>query len=293
MTSPLTSKPLQVRVGAFDVHKIGVKALDWRDPFRVVATLSWPGFFLAVLISELSINTLFAMFYALVPGCIANAAPGSFKDAFFFSLETLATVGYGAMSPATLYGHVVSAIEIVCGMLYTAVLTGLVFFRFARPRSKFLFADRAVISRHNAQDALMIRLGNGDRGVLANAKAKVNALIMDESIEGNRSRRFHALKLVRDEFPLLALTWTLVHIIDHSSPLYGLDQAQWISNDIRLFLTVEAWDVGLSTQVYDLKSYRAIDIAFGVRYADAVAWDANGNTVADMAKISSIEILSE
>ena len=141
-------------------------------PFRPARPLSFgryallAAFFGLLLGVELTINLLFAGLYALAPGSIANARPGSLSDAFFFSIETLATVGYGVMAPGTLYGHVVSSVEILCGMTLTAVFTGLIFVRFSRPKANILFADRPVVTTHNGKPALMLRIGNGRLGLL-------------------------------------------------------------------------------------------------------------------------------
>jgi hypothetical protein len=141
---------MRVRVGAFEMTKKGALRYDFRDPYHLAVSLSWPGFLLMFVVCELAINILFASLYALQPGSVANAAPGSFADLFFFSLETLATVGYGAMSPATLYGHTVSAVEIISGLAFIAIMTGLTFVRFSRPRAKVLYADKAVVATYNA-----------------------------------------------------------------------------------------------------------------------------------------------
>ncbi len=134
---------------------------DLSDPYYIALSLSWPTFALVALLIEIAVNTLFASLYLAQPGSIANARPGSFGDAFFFSLETLATVGYGTMSPDTTYGHIVSAFEIFSGMALTAVLTGLLFVRFSRPKSKVLYSNHALVAMHNGQPTLMLRIGNG------------------------------------------------------------------------------------------------------------------------------------
>src|SRR4029077_5409364 len=133
---------------------------------------------------ELGINVIFALLYLARPGCVANMRPGSLSDAFFFSLETLATVGYGTMAPATLYGHAVSAIEIVCGMVFTAIMTGLLFVRFSKPRPKILFADQAVVTSHNGSPALMVRIANGRMTLLTNAPAQLGGFFFAESRKG-------------------------------------------------------------------------------------------------------------
>lgn len=279
---------LPVKSGAFEVRKIGMQR-DWRDPYHVALSISWPRFFGIMLVLELSLNSLFACLYLLQRGAVANAHPGSFADAFFFSLETLATVGYGVMAPATLYGHIVSAIEIVTGVAFTALLTGLVFGRFSRPRAKILYADHAVICMHEGQRTLMVRIANGRPTMLADAEAHLSALLMETTREGQRFRRPYDLLLLRTGFPLFALTWTLIHTIDEASPLHGWTPQRFAAQEVRLFISIKARDMALAVQVHDIHTYHHDHILFGVHYQDAVSWDEQGRTLADLAKLSLVE----
>ena len=146
--------------------------------------MTWPRFLTALRALYLSANVVFATLFWLVPGSVAQARPGSFADAFFFSIETLATVGYGEMYPATLYGHLVAAAEIVCGLAFIAILTGLTFVRFSRPRAKLVFAANPVVATHNGKPTLMLRIGNGRATVLMDVRAQLNVLLCETSAEG-------------------------------------------------------------------------------------------------------------
>jgi inward rectifier potassium channel len=125
----------RVHGAAFEVRKRGISRFDFRDPYHVAVTLSWPGFVAGALACLAAINVVFAILYIARPGAVQNLAPGDAMGAFFFSLETLATVGYGEMAPAGFYGHAVAAVEIVCGMAFTAILTGILFVRFSKPQA--------------------------------------------------------------------------------------------------------------------------------------------------------------
>jgi inward rectifier potassium channel len=280
---------MTVRVGAYELTKKGARRYDWRDPYHIAVSLSWPGFLLLFVALELALNFLFAALYLLQPGCIANARPGALTDAFFFSLETLATVGYGFMAPATLYGHVVSAIEIIVGMAFVAIMTGLTFVRFSRPRGKFLWADRAVIASHNGRRTLMVRLANGRASLLTDAHARLGALVGERTHEGQFFRRIHELPLSRSRLPVFALTWTLMHEIDETSPLHGHDADSLARADIRLFVAVDAHDRALAADVSDMKDYPPGFVAFGMRYTDAVTVDNDGRTIADLGLLSKLE----
>lgn len=278
-----------VRVGSFEIYKTGASRFDLRDPYHLIATMTWPMFFGCFVLSELSINLLFALLYLAVPGSVANVHPGSLADAFFFSIETLATVGYGAMVPATRYGHVISAIEITCGVVYTAIVTGVIFIRFSKPKAKILYAEQPVVTNHNGHPTLMLRIANGRTHLLADANARIHLLMDEISPEGHRFRRMHTLALARADFPLFALTWTLMHRIDADSPLYGKTAEDLIHSEVRMFVSVEARDPALSAQVHDIRNYPAASIAFGMRYVDAVTSDEAGRTVADVRKIGLME----
>lgn len=280
---------MRVQMGAFEIRKRGAARFDLRDPYHLALSLSWPQFALAFLALNLAINLLFATLYLLQPGCIANARPGAFADAFFFSMETLATVGYGVMAPATLYGHSVAAAEIISGIAFTAIMTGLTFVRFSRAKAKILYADKAVVATYNGRPTLMIRIANGRFGMLVEATAEVGALIGEHSHEGQFFRRIHDMRLTRSRLHLFPLTWTLMHEIDQKSPLHGIGPERLAGMDFRLFVAVKARDYVLAADVYDARTYTAADIAFGMRYADAVSIDAQGRTVADLGRLSLIE----
>jgi len=273
----------------YTIAKKGAARFDLRDPYHLAVRISWPAFMAVFLGLNLAINLIFATLYLLEPGSIANARPGNFSDAFFFSFETLATVGYGAMSPATLYGHLVTTIEIIFGMAFTAILTGLTFVRFSRPTAKVIYADSAVITQHNGMPTLMIRIGNGRPGPLGDATARLTALLAETTTEGQTYRRSIDLHLRSNRLPVFALTWTLMHTIDDHSPLHGISP-DWVrERTLVLFLNFEARDPALAATVNDVHQYGPDDIACGQRYADAVTRDEDGRTVADLSRISLTE----
>jgi inward rectifier potassium channel len=278
-----------VRFGSFEFKKKGVSRIDIRDPYLLAVALTWPQFFAVLLALYLLVNVAFAICFWLVPGSVVNARPYSFPDALFFSIETLATVGYGEMYPATLYGHVVAATEIVCGLAFTAILTGLTFVRFSRPRAHLVFASHPVVAMHNGTPTLMLRVGNGRANVLLDAATKLNVLLLVTTAEGKLFRRAQELRLERAHLPLFPLTWTLMHVMDERSPLHGYDAAQVVAARAQLFVTLEARDPTLATSVHEIRNYAAEDIRFGMRYLDAITAEADGTPVADLTKIGEME----
>ena len=276
-------------IGGLQIAKRGVSRFDLRDPYYLAIGMSPRLFALVSLTLYLVTNAAFATLYYLSPGCIANARKGSFSDVFFFSIETLATVGYGTMAPASLYGHVVSSIEILVGMAFTAIITGLIFVRFSKPRSKIRFADHAVVTNYNGRPTLMLRIGNARIGLLTSAAVQLSAMLPERSQEGQSLRRIHELKLVRPRLPAFPLTWTLMHEIDENSPIHGYDAQRMAAVAMRLFVVFEARDHALAATVYDVHDYRADEILFGMRYQDSISTDEHGTTVADLNKLSLIE----
>ena len=279
----------RVRFGSLEFRKKGVSRFDIRDPYHLAVTLTWPQFLAAMLLFYLAVNVAFAILYLLAPGSVAHALPYNFFDAFFFSIETLATVGYGEMYPATPYGHVVVATEIVSGLGFTAILTGLTFVRFSRPRAKFIFAPHLVVATLNGKPTLMLRVGNGRISLLLDAVAKLNVLLTLTTAEGKVIRRAQELRLERAHLPVFPLTWTLMHVMDERSPLHGYDAARVAAGRVQVFVTLAASDPTLATSVNEVRTYAPQDIHFGMRYVDAIVTDGDGALLADLTKIGGIE----
>lgn len=280
---------MRVRYGAFEISKRGAERYDWRDPYYIALALRWRWFVLALLVLNVVLNAFFASLYVIRPGAIANARPGCFTDAFFFSIETFATVGYGSMSPATLYGHAIASIEVMCGMAFTAIATGLTFVRFSRPRAKILYADMAVVGTHRGRRTLMVRIGNGRLTPLTGASARLTALIGEETDEGQYFRIIHELPLLQPTLPVFALTWTIMHDLEGDSPLGAFGPAELAAADVQLFLSLRARDPLLAVDIDETHRYAAADIQFGMRYADAVSLDADGHLSVDLTRISLTE----
>jgi inward rectifier potassium channel len=286
-------RPIPIGRKEFGLSKVGAPRFDLRDPYHLAVSLPWFGFILAMLACWLAINLVFALLYLLSPGAVANTAPGSFADVFFFSIETLATVGYGVMAPATLYGHIVSAAEIVTGMTFTAIVTGLLFVRFSRPKAKIAYAADAVVSMHNGRPTLMLRLVNARVTIMSNATARLFVLLEELTPEGMSLRSIHELRLRQAHLPMFIMPWTVIHAIDETSPLHGHDTETLAAAHARLFLTLEARDHALSALVQDIKDYPVEHIRFGMRFADMVSRGEGGQSTVDLSRVSLLEPDSE
>jgi inward rectifier potassium channel len=187
------------------------------DLYYRTMELSWPAFIGWVSVAFLMLNLLFGMAYALLPGAIVNMPPRSIVYGFFFSIETLGTVGYGNMAPMTPAGHIVAGLEILTGLFFSATMTGLIFARFARPRTSLIFSRYAVIGRFDGKPALMVRMASTRRHPLADASAQMAWLKRTDLPGGGVMRRLVDLPLVRSHNAMLGLAWTLTHVIEDDS----------------------------------------------------------------------------
>ncbi len=281
--------PYRIRVGRQELIKVGAVHFDLTDPYRLAVTVSWPVFFAGMFAIEMLLNVVFALLYLAEPGAIAHARPGAFGDAFFFSIETLATVGYGVFAPATTWGHLVSAAEIMVGLAFTAVMTGLIFVRFSRPKPNVLFADNAVVTEHDGKATLMIRLAYARTGLVVGAEAHAYLVQLTRTREGRTFRFPHELRLVRARTPLFVLTWTLMHVIDEHSPLHAITREDLLAQDARLTVTVQAREHALARDFFEVKTYAANEILFGMAYADTIVEATDGTTRADIRRIHLVE----
>ncbi|THD54872.1 MAG: potassium channel protein [Phenylobacterium sp.] len=247
--------------------KVGVRRFAIDDPYYLILALRWPTFLAMVLLIFVAANLLFASLYWLVPGSVANARPGAFGDAFFFSVETLATVGYGVMTPATLYGHTVASSEIFFGMFLTALVTGAFFARFARPQARMVFSDTAVVAPYEGRQALMVRVASRRLQGISEATARISYL-RSEPIGESRFRRFDELKLVKNNIPILSLTWTIIHPIDEDSPLWGMTDERMAAEAPTVMVSITGFDEAISSVINDRRTYRREDVRFGHVFAD-------------------------
>src|ERR1700743_669839 len=201
----------------------GLRLSFWGDISHRCMTARWPAFIAGAALVFIAFNAVFAFFYWIGDRPIANVPGGAYIDYLYFSIETLSTAGYGDMHPATHYGHFIATVELFTGIFSMSLMTGLIFARFSRPNARLLVADNPVISNNEGKSTLMIRLANERHNIIGNATAKLWLLRDEVSVEGRTFRRFYELPLVKSEHPALALSWTLYHLLDESSLLYGLD----------------------------------------------------------------------
>jgi inward rectifier potassium channel len=279
-----TAKTRIVQLGGREVITEGLQLNFWADISHRCMTATWPAFIGGAVLVFIAFNAIFASFYWIGDQPISSVAGGAYIDYLYFSIETLSTAGYGDMHPQTHYGHFVAAVELFTGIFSMSLMTGLIFARFSRPNARLMFADNPVISNHDGKQTLMIRLANERHNIIGNATAKLWLLRNVISLEGQSLRRFCELPLVKNEHPALALSWTLYHVLDEQSPLYGLTAEDLEAAGISLVVVVSGYDVVAAQTVHARRSYDYSDIRFGQRYADILDTSEDGRLRIDYSR---------
>ena len=281
-------KPQLVRFGHREIETLGLTQGFWTDLYHRAMTVFWPVFFGSGAVLFVTLNAVFGFLYWLGHEPIANAEGNGPLAYFYFSIETLATVGYGDMHPQTDYGHLIATVEIFTGMSFLAVMTGLIFARFSRPRARFVFADTAVITRHEGRQALMTRTANARHNTISRASARLWLIRAERSREGDQLRRFYELKLDRSEHPMFVLSWMLFHIIDKDSPLYGATASDLEEGDALFVLNVGGLDDSSAQQLYARHVYSWRDIRWNHRYKDITSVSPQGRFLLDYTKFNDV-----
>lgn len=265
----------------------------WKDFYHNSMTASWPAFFATIAGAFVALNFAFASFYALGDDPIANAKSGSFYDLFFFSVETSSTVGYGDMHPQTVYGHSVAMIEIFVGLMSLAVITGLMFARFSRPRARFLFSKHLVVRPIDGQRTLILRAANLRLNVVQDASASLYMMRDEMTQEGFRIRRVIDLPLLRSTQPMFNLGWTIMHALDESSPLFRETADSLNTSEAAFVLNMSGTDESTGQTLTTRAEYSSRDIRWNATFRDILVEDANGSLHIDYAQFDEVEPLPD
>jgi inward rectifier potassium channel len=276
----------------FKVVRKGVSNSHWGDLYHWLVSLSWPRFLTLISLGYVTINTLFALAYLAGGDGIANAHPGSFLDAFFFSVQTMASIGYGAMYPKTLYANVIVTIESFLGLMGLAVGTGLIFARFSLLKARVIFSRVAVITPHNGVPTFMFRVANERQNWILEAQVRVTLVRNEITAEGYVMRRFYDMYLLRGQTPLFALTWTVMHPIDEKSPLYGMTPEQMYEDDIEILVTLTGLDETVSQTIHARHSFVTEEILWNMRFVDILSKTRDGKRSVDYSRFHEVVPLS-
>ncbi len=278
--------------GTFNVERIGEPRFRHYEIYHRLITMSWTKFMSLIFASYLLVNFLFALMYYFMGAerlsmDTSHMHEGEkFMQSFFFSSQTLTTLGYGRIAPVGALASSISALEAMIGLLGFALATGLLYGRFSRPHARLLYSENAVVAPYREITGLMFRLTNLRRSQLIEVEVEVN---IGYTEIGGKTRSFHQLPLERKKIPLFPTSWTIVHPIDESSPLYGKTSAELEEMKMEIFVLLKAFDDTFSQTVYSRTSYRASEIVVGAKFLPMFSVLENGKTLLDLRLISTIE----
>ena len=283
-------KPVTIRQpGAdYEIRVIGQRRTPLRDFYHSLLELPWSATIAAISGAFLATNALFAEVYLLVGG-VEHAARGSFLDAFFFSVQTMGTIGYGAMYPSSTAANVVVVIEAITSLLLTALSTGLVFAKFSRSTARVLFSRRAVISPFNGVPSLMFRLGNERGNQIVDAKIRAVYLRTERTGDGRAFYPIFDVRLARSETLSLSRSFTVIHPIDEASPLFGETPASLVEREIELQVMVVGLDDITMQSVHASHRYYAKDVVWGARLADVISEITSSELLLDLRRFHDVE----
>ena len=272
---------INLKNGRFETPGADAWHKYWREPYYLLLTVPWWGFLSLAMLFYILVNGFFALCFLMGGNCIENAAPGSFADAFFFSVQTLTSIGYGSMYPTTTYADILVTIEALVGIIGIALVTSLAFTRFSRPTAKVIFSQVATISEHNGVPTLMIRAGNQRHNQIIEAQVRLYLMRDEVSIEGEYMRRFHQLNLTRDRTPRFTLSWTIMHPITEDSPLWQATAESLGKTGAMILVSLSGIDETVSQSLHAPYSYGADEILWFHRFADIIYQASEGNQYID------------
>jgi len=277
------------------VRPIGLGPWHPGDFYHALLRLSWPQVTLLFVASFTAFNLFFAWLYWLDPrGIQAGASTvdvGHYWQAFFFSVQTVATIGYGHLYPESIYANVVVVVEITLGILFFALVTGITFARFSRPTARVLFSKVAVVHEIDGTPTLMFRTANLRHNLVFEARASVSVL-SDETVGGTLLRRFKDLKLVRDSNPVFTLTWTIMHPIDQLSPIAHWSADKPVADDAEIIVVVSGIDDRTGQTIHGRWAYGQSDICWNARFVDILDLRPDGTRTIDYRHFHTVERLS-
>jgi|HubBroStandDraft_6_1064221.scaffolds.fasta_scaffold76163_3 inward rectifier potassium channel len=279
--------------GTFNVHRKGTRLRDTNLYLKMIDT-TWLRFFLVVMIVFLAINVVFAWLYlAIGSGQLqgTESEMSAFVNAFFFSVHTLTTVGYGNVFPRGAYANAVAAFEAATGLMVFAVMTGLLYGRFSRPSARMVFSNNALVAPYQDGTSVQFRVTNARSNTLMNLEARVLLMTVVKN-DGQLKRDFVDLELERRKVYFLPLTWTIVHPIDSTSPLYGKTADDLANMAAEILILIQAFDDSFSQVVHSIYSYRHTEFLWGAKFEPAFDVDPNGDLVLDLDRVNELRMLT-
>ncbi len=282
------------RDGSFNAQRTGLPFWSSLSPYHLLLTVSWGKFLSLMTLSFVLLNAVFALAYlacgaGALSGTMVEHGYSSFWQAFFFSVHTFATIGYGNVSPIGMAANLIVVVESLAGLLATALITGLIFARFSRPSARIVFSQQAVIAPYKSITAFMFRITNARKNQLIGIEAKIN-LSLYAGGNGPTNRRFHLLQLERSRVDFFPLSWTIVHPIDEESPLHGYTEEMLRQADAEFIILLAATDDTSTQLVHTRSSYKANEIVWGAKFSNIYEPIADDEPITiDVSKLHDIE----
>jgi inward rectifier potassium channel len=267
---------------------IGEERAVLRDAYHTFLRAPWIVSVALIALGFLVVNLIFAVIYMLTGG-VEHVNDGSFWDALVFSVQTLATIGYGVMNPQSDKANTVMIVEAIVGVIVIALSTGLVFAKFSRPTARVAFSSRAVIGRHDGQTVLMFRVGNRRSNIIVEAQLRVICALLTKTAEGRNFYKLHDLRLVRDRMAGMRRGWNVMHVIDETSPLHGLDSAGLAARECELEISLIGFDDVTMQTVHSIHQYTDKQMVFDHRFRDMMRPLPDGDLVIDLRNFDAIE----
>lgn len=267
----------------------GLDHKPWRDIYPFLLSTTWPRLLAMIIGAYLAVNALFGLLFWVDPGGVENMRPGSYADAFFFSVQTWGTIGYGKMSPVTLWSHLAVTVESVASLLSIAMITGLIFAKFSRPTARVLFSKVAVVTTWDGQRSLVFRLANERGTQIVDARISVTVNRVETTADGGTVRRTHDLELTRYNNPNFIFAWTVIHPIVKGSPLYGQSLDQMMESDTFIGASVTGVDEVFNQTVYARNRYVAEDLRVGHDFVSILSRTDDGRRLIDYTHFHETE----
>jgi len=284
------------RNGSFNVTREGLNPLSALSLYHWLLTMSWPRFLGFITGSYIAVNALFAYAFLLCGPDALQSATGSFAGhpfyrAFFFSVDTFATIGYGNIIPVGVPANTLVTIEALLNILGIALATGVIFSRFSRPSARIVYSRNAIVAPYRDKTALEFRIANGRTSQLIEVQIQV-ILTRLEQVDGTMARKFYDLDLERHRVVFFALSWTVVHPIDLNSPMWGFTQKDLLGADAEILILLTGIDETVSQTVHSRSSYKADEIVWGAKFANMFTRTAADGIIGmNLNRIHDIEVV--
>ena len=293
----IKNQPLINKDGTPNVRRTGLPFFNTANNYHTLITMSWTKFWLMVISAYVVINVGFAFIYMSFGSDSLNGTSGDtpfnhFMDSFFFSAQTISTVGYGHISPKGMGTNSVAALESMLGLLAFALATGLLYGRFSRPSAQIAFSKNILVAPYLENGkGIMFRLANLRRNMLIDLEVEI-IFSFNETIDGKTIRRFYPLEVERSKVSLLTLNWTVVHPLDDNSPLKDMTQDDLMKTEAGFAILLRAFDDTFSQTVHSRTAYQYTDIVWGAKFKPVFDRDEDGRIVLNLSKISDHELVS-